>query len=79
MKISVITASYNSAATIVDTVESVLGQEGADVEYLVIDGGSSDGTLARLEPYKDRIATIVSEPDKGMYDAMNKGIARCDV
>jgi glycosyltransferase involved in cell wall biosynthesis len=76
MKISVITVAYNSAATLIDTVESVLSQTHADVEYLIIDGGSTDATLERLEPYRDRIATIVSEPDEGMYDAMNKGIAR---
>jgi len=76
MKISVITVTYNSAATIVDTVQSVLGQTHPDVEYLLIDGGSTDATLAKLEPYSERLAALVSEPDEGMYDAMNKGIAR---
>ncbi|TVP76135.1 MAG: glycosyltransferase [Puniceicoccaceae bacterium] len=76
MKISVITVSYNSAATIVDTVESVLGQTHAEVEYLLMDGGSTDATLAKLEPYRERIDVLVSEPDGGMYAAMNKGIAR---
>lgn len=76
MKISVITVSYNSATTIVDTVESALGQNGVDIEYLVMDGGSTDDTLAKLEPYRDRIDVLISEPDKGMYDAMNKGVAR---
>jgi len=76
MKLSIITVSYNSAATIVDTVESVLAQTYAKVEYLVIDGASSDETLARLEPYRDRIDVLVSEPDGGTYDAMNKGLAR---
>lgn len=75
MKISVITVTYNSAATIVDTVESVLGQVGIDLEYILIDGASKDATLERLEPYRDRLAVLISEPDGGMYDAMNKGIA----
>ncbi len=76
MKISVITVSYNSAKTIVDTVESVLAQSHPDVEYIIIDGGSKDDTLTKLEPYRERIAVLVSEADSGMYDAMNKGIAR---
>jgi glycosyltransferase len=76
MKISVITVTYNSAATIVDTVESVLGQTHRDLEYWVVDGASKDDTLAKLEPYRERLAGLISEPDRGMYDAMNKGIAR---
>jgi len=76
MKISVITVCYNSAATIVDTVESVLAQTHPELEYLIIDGGSTDGTLDLLAPFRDRMAALVSEPDRGMYDAMNKGIAR---
>ncbi len=76
MKISVITVSYNSAATVVDTIQSVLGQSYPEVEYLIIDGGSSDETLAKLQPYRDRIDCLVSEPDNGIYDAMNKGVAR---
>jgi len=76
MKISVITVTYNSAATIVDTVESVLGQTHPEVEYLIVDGASTDATLEKLEPYRDRLAGLLSEPDQGMYDAMNKGIAR---
>jgi glycosyltransferase len=76
MRISVITVSYNSAATIVDTVESVLGQTGVNLEYIVMDGGSTDATMEKLGPYRNRIAQLVSEPDGGMYDAMNKGIAR---
>lgn len=76
MKISIITVAYNSAATLIDTVESVLGQTHSEVEFLIIDGGSTDDTLVKLEPYRDQIATILSESDEGMYDAMNKGIAR---
>jgi glycosyltransferase involved in cell wall biosynthesis len=76
MKITVITVTYNSAATLVDTVESVLGQTHPGVEYWIVDGASTDGTLEKLGPYRDRLAGVVSEPDRGMYDAMNKGIAR---
>ena len=76
MKISVITVTYNSAATIADTVESVLTQTHPDVEYLIVDGASTDATLEQLEPYRERLAGLLSEPDQGMYDAMNKGIAQ---
>ena len=76
MKISVITVSYNSETTIVDTVQSVLNQSYPEMEYLVIDGASSDDTLVGLEPFRDRIDVLLSEPDRGMYDAMNKGIDR---
>ena len=76
MKISVITVTYNSAATIVDTVASVLGQTHPEIEYLIVDGASTDATLEKLEPYRDRLAGLLSEPDQGMYDAMNKGIAQ---
>lgn len=74
MKISIITIAYNSAETIEDTIQSVLSQDYTDVEYIVVDGASSDGTLAIIERYADRIAHFVSEPDKGIYDAMNKGV-----
>jgi glycosyltransferase len=76
MKLSVITVTYNSESTIVDTVKSVLGQTHPDVEYLIVDGASTDGTLEKLEPYRERLAGLLSEPDQGMYDAMNKGIAQ---
>lgn len=74
MTVSIITATYNSAKTVQDTIKSVLAQDYADIEYIIIDGGSKDGTLAIVEEYADRIAKIVSEPDRGIYDAMNKGI-----
>lgn len=74
MKISVITVAYNSAATIRDTIESVLSQTHPDIEHIIIDGASEDGTMDVVNAYRDRIATIVSEPDRGLYDAMNKGI-----
>ncbi len=75
MKLSVITVVYNAAATIEDTLRSVAAQTHPDVEHIVIDGGSNDGTLAILERYRGGIARLVSEPDCGIYDAMNKGIA----
>lgn len=76
MKVSIVTVVYNNAATVSQAVESVLAQDHPDIEYIVIDGGSKDGTLDVLARYRDRIAVLVSEPDKGIYDAMNKGVAR---
>ena len=75
MKVSIITVSYNSARTIRATIESVLSQDYPNLEYLIVDGGSTDGTVAILGAYADRITRWVSEKDEGMYDAMNKGIA----
>lgn len=75
MKVSIITVSYNSAGTIEETIKSVLSQEGADIEYIIIDGGSTDKTLQIIESFKEKIKIIVSEPDSGIYDAMNKGIS----
>lgn len=74
MKVTVITVCFNSERTIRDTVESVMAQDYPGIEYLIIDGRSTDGTLRVLEPYRPRITRIVSEPDHGLYDAMNKGI-----
>ncbi|USW02775.1 glycosyltransferase family 2 protein [Pseudomonas pergaminensis] len=74
MKISIITVCYNSASTIRDTLESVLSQTYEDIEYIVIDGASKDSTLAIISEYEERITTVLSEPDKGIYDAMNKGV-----
>lgn len=74
MKVSIITVCYNSAATIRSTIESVLVQDYPDVEYIIIDGASTDDTLSIVRQYQGKISTIVSEPDKGIYDAMNKGI-----
>jgi glycosyltransferase involved in cell wall biosynthesis len=75
VKISIITVSYNSAATIEDTIQSVLSQTHTDLEYIVVDGNSSDGTKNIIEKYRSKIAHYISEADTGIYDAMNKGIA----
>ena len=76
MKISVITVSYNSAATIVDTVRSVACQSHTDIEHLVIDGLSTDDTVKVVESNRHPNLVLSSEPDMGIYDAMNKGLAR---
>jgi len=74
VKVSIITICLNAAATIKDTIESVLAQDHPDIEYLVIDGASSDGTLEIVRSYGSRVTRIVSERDRGMYDSMNKGL-----
>jgi glycosyltransferase len=74
MKVSIITISYNSAETIEDTIKSVVSQDYPNIEYIIIDGASKDDTLSIVEKYKDKIAKVVSEKDKGIYDAMNKGV-----
>ncbi len=73
MKVSIITATYNSAATVLDTLQSVQSQTWQQLEHIVVDGASTDDTLRLLEIGKHR-GPFVSEPDKGIYDAMNKGI-----
>lgn len=77
MKVSIITATYNSAATLRDTLESVLAQTYQDIEYIIVDGLSSDGTQAIVKEYEPRFdgrLRLISEADKGLYDAMNKGL-----
>jgi len=76
MKISVITVTYNNQQTIEQSIQSVLNQNYKDVEYIVIDGNSTDDTLSIINKYRDKIALIISEADKGMYDALNKGIMK---
>ena len=77
MKISIITATYNSAKTVKDTLESALRQSYNDFEYLIIDGASKDDTMTIVKEYEPRFEgrlRYISEPDKGLYDAMNKAI-----
>ena len=73
ISISVITVCLNAVDTIEQTIQSVLGQTYDNVEYIIIDGGSTDGTLDIVEKYRERIDFFVSEPDDGLYNAMNKG------
>ena len=81
MLVSIITACFNSEDTIADAIASVASQTYPRIEHIIIDGGSTDGTLDIIDGYKDNIARVVSEPDDGIYDALNKGIrlARGDV
>lgn len=73
-KFSIITVTYNAEAVLEDTIQSVISQTYRHVEYIIIDGASKDGTLGIIEKYRNRIHHLVSEPDRGLYDAMNKGL-----
>src|SRR4051812_39549653 len=75
MRITVVTVSYNSASTIGDTLRCVAGQSHPDIEHILIDGGSTDGTLDIVRDHGGHLAKVVSERDRGIYDAMNKGLA----
>jgi len=75
MKISIITVVWNNKETIKDAIDSVLNQTFKDIEYIIVDGASSDGTVDIVKSYEDKITKFISEPDCGLYDAMNKGIA----
>lgn len=75
MKISVITACFNAARTLGDTLDSVADQRHCEVEHIVIDGASTDDTLSIIERHGGHVARVISEPDRGLYDAMNKGLA----
>jgi glycosyltransferase len=74
MRITIITVCYNRKATIEKAIKSVLEQNYNDIEYIIIDGNSTDGTKEIIESYRHRISQYISEPDKGMYDAINKGL-----
>jgi len=74
MKISIITVVFNSQETIAKAIDSVLSQSYDNIEYIIVDGGSKDGTLDIIKSYGAKISKLISEPDKGIYDAMNKGI-----
>ncbi len=74
MKITILTISYNRATTIENAIRSVLSQDYADIEYIVVDGASTDGTQQVIEKYRDKISKYISEPDTGMYNALNKAI-----
>ena len=75
MKISIITVAYNSVETLENTMESVANQTYSNIEYIIIDGGSGDGSLDLIKKYESHISKWISEPDNGLYDAMNKGVA----
>ena len=74
MKVTVVTAVLNDAGHIEQTILSVISQTDIEIEYIIVDGGSKDGTLELIGKYKDKISLFISEPDRGVYDAMNKGI-----
>lgn len=76
MKVSIITVCYNRSATIEQSILSVIHQDYPDIEYIIIDGASTDGTNAIVEKYLNQVAVFVSEPDRGMYDAINKGLEK---
>lgn len=73
-KVSIITVTYNAKGCLEETIKSVLSQTYTNIEYIIIDGGSSDGTLDIINRYKHMISKVVSEKDSGIYDAMNKGV-----
>ena len=73
-KFSIITVTYNAGKVLEDTIQSVVFQTYRNVEYIIVDGGSNDNTLDVVHKYQERICKVISEPDKGLYDAMNKGI-----
>ena len=76
IEVSVITVCYNASSTLAQTIESVVSQQGVNAEHLIIDGGSSDGSQAIIERHRHSLAYSVSEPDDGLYHAMNKGVAK---
>ncbi len=75
MKVSIITITYNSGKSIADAINSVVSQTYPNIEYIVVDGKSKDNTVEVVKSFGDKVTSFVSEPDKGIYDALNKGIA----
>jgi glycosyltransferase involved in cell wall biosynthesis len=74
MKVSIITIAFNNEHEIEETIKSVINQNYSDIEYIIVDGGSTDGTFAAIERFKPYLTKFISEPDNGIYDAINKGI-----
>ena len=77
MKVSIVTICYNNGESIKQTIDSVLSQDYHNIEYVIIDGASTDSSMEVISSYGERIAKVISEPDKGIYDAMNKGVDNC--
>lgn len=77
LKISIVTVCYNSSKTIKQSIDSILTQTYGNIEFIIIDGGSSDGTVELIKSYDNQISKLISEPDNGLYHAMNKGINLC--
>lgn len=78
MRISLITVSYNACEDLEQTIKSVTEQSWDNLEYIVVDGASNDGTLEMLKKYRSRVGKLISEPDKGIYDALNKGLGMAE-
>jgi glycosyltransferase involved in cell wall biosynthesis len=76
MFITVITVCLNAVENIEKTIQSIICQDYPEIEYIVVDGGSNDGTLDIVKQYRDKVSLLISEPDEGLYDAMNKGIMK---
>lgn len=74
-RVTIVTVTYNAAALLEETIQSVLSQDGTDIEYIIVDGGSTDGTVDIIRRYESRLAFWVSEPDRGVFDAMNKALS----
>lgn len=74
MKVSIITSCFNREKTIRDSMESVFAQDYPDIEYIIVDGASNDRSVSIINEYKDRLSLFISEPDKGMYEGINKGV-----
>ncbi len=75
LKVSIITITYNSELTLIETIDSVLLQTYPNIEYIIVDGHSTDSSISIIHSYKDKISKFVSEKDRGLYDALNKGIS----